>query len=132
MKPPDGEKRTVVVVDEPGELTASPVEPLDTETVAAVPVKATLCGEPLALSVIVSAPVLVPATVGVKVTEIVQFAPAANAEGQALVSAKSPVAAMEILASAAVPEFVSVTVCTELVVLIGCEPKVRMTGASVA
>jgi hypothetical protein len=42
-----------------------------------VPVSATACGLPLALSLIVSVPVREPAAVGVKMTEILQLDPAA-------------------------------------------------------
>ncbi len=50
-----------------------------------VPVKDTVCGLPLASSVIVMAPVRVPVAVGVKVTLIVQLAPAATELPQMLV-----------------------------------------------
>jgi hypothetical protein len=52
---------------------------------APVPLRATLCGEPVASSVIVILAVRVPAAVGVKVTEIVQLAPAATLVPQLLV-----------------------------------------------
>ena len=81
-----------------------------------VPVSADVCGEPLALSAIVSVPVRVPVAVGVKVTEIVHFAPAATLAPQVLDSAKSPDAAMEAMLNAAWPELVKVTVCAGLVV----------------
>src|SRR5260370_619056 len=68
-----------------------------------VPVSGTVCGLPAALSMMVKVPMRVPAAVGVNVTLIVQFAPAASGVaggvGQAvarrLVPAKSPDAAME-------------------------------------
>jgi hypothetical protein len=75
-----------------------------------VPVKVTLWGEPLTLSVIVRVPVRFPTAVGVKVAEIVQFAAAARLDPQVFVSAKSPDAVMELMESAADPEFVSITV----------------------
>ena len=50
-----------------------------------VPVRLTVCGLPPALSVIVIAPVCVPVAVGVNVTLIMQFAPAANDVPQVLV-----------------------------------------------
>jgi hypothetical protein len=50
-----------------------------------VPVKAAVCGLPLALSFMVSVPVLVPVAVGVKVTSIVQLAPTATLVPQVLV-----------------------------------------------
>jgi len=89
-----------------------------------VPVRLTICGLPPALSVMVKVPVRAPATVGVNVTLIMQFAPPASVAGligqavaPVLVSAKSPDAAMELIVSAAFPVFVSVTVCAALVVL---------------
>ena len=78
-----------------------------------------------ALSVMVTAPERAPVAWGLNVTLIMQFAPAASVVGlighavaPALVSAKSPDAAMELIVSAAFPVFVSVTVCAALVVLI--------------
>jgi hypothetical protein len=50
-----------------------------------------------------------PVCVGVKVTEIVQFAPAASDEPQVLACEKSPDVVMLAIESAAPPEFVSVT-----------------------
>jgi len=46
-----------------------------------LPLKLTVCGLPLALSVILSVSVLVPSALGVKVTEILQLAPAARVAG---------------------------------------------------
>jgi hypothetical protein len=76
-----------------------------------VPLKVAECGDPEALSVTVKFPVRAPAAVGVKVTAIAQFAPAATADPQVFVAAKSPVAAIWVIVSAAVPLFDSVTVC---------------------
>src|SRR5256712_666884 len=59
-----------------------------------VPVRLTMCGLPAALSVMVIAPVRVPVAVGVKVTLMVQLAPAATEVPQVLVCAKSPLATM--------------------------------------
>jgi len=50
-----------------------------------VPVSETVCGLPLALSDTETVPVTVPFTAGVKVTEIVQLAPAASGDTQLLV-----------------------------------------------
>src|SRR5215467_12508247 len=57
-----------------------------------VPVSATVCGLPLALSVTEIVPVREPLAVGVKVTEMVQFAATATDEPQVLVWLKSPLA----------------------------------------
>lgn len=96
-----------------------------------VPLKATVCGEPLALSVIVSAPVRLPAAVGVKVTEMVHVAPVATLLPHVCASAKSPDALMEVIESAAVPAFVSVTVCAVLVEPVDCDGKVRLAAERV-
>jgi hypothetical protein len=71
------------------------------------PVKVTLCGLPLALSVIVSEALREPVAAGVKVTLIAQLAPATTLLLQLLVCAKSvafaPPRAMLEMLSAAVP-----------------------------
>ena len=81
-------------------------ERLATATVP-VPVRFTLCGLPLALSVRVTFAVRVPLAAGVKVTLIVQLAPAATLEPQLLVWAKSlalvPVTARLEMFKAALP-----------------------------
>jgi hypothetical protein len=94
----------------PGETPA-------TEAVATpVPVKLTVCELPLALSVIVKVPVRVPAAVGVKVTLIVQLAPALTLLPQVLVWEKSPLAVMLEMVSVALPVLVRVTICAVLLV----------------
>ena len=60
----------------------------EAETLVPVPLRLTDCGLPLALSVMVSVPVTGPPAVGVKVTLIVQFDPAATLVPQLLVSEK--------------------------------------------
>ena len=85
-----------------------------------MPVKATLCGLPGALSVTLREAVGENATVGAKVTEIVQLAPAARLAPQVSVSANwcgfGPVREMRVILSVVLPIFVSVTWCTELMV----------------
>ena len=71
------------VADPPGDAIVNPVEPEATENASPTPLRATVCGEPLALSVIVNIPVRGPAAVGVKVTEIVQLVPVATLVPQA-------------------------------------------------
>jgi hypothetical protein len=80
-----------------------------------VPLSATACGLPAALSAIDTEAVLAPVAVGLKVAEIVHVAFTASvtgATGQSLVCAKSPVFApvspMLEIVSGAVPEFRSV------------------------
>jgi hypothetical protein len=85
-------------------------------TVGAVAVPAsvtlwTLPTRPLLLSVMVNVPPRAPATVGTKVTLIVQLALAATLDPQVFVWAKSPLAAMLAMASAPLPVLFRVTVC---------------------
>src|SRR6266566_2903572 len=89
-----------------------------------VPLRATDCGLPDALSVIVTLALRLPVAVGVKVTLMVQEAPAASVLellGHVLVWAKSPalvpVRAMLLMVRDPVPLLVSVTVCAALVAL---------------
>src|SRR5260370_644646 len=102
-----------------------------------VPVSGTVCGLPVALSVMVNVPARAPVAVGVNVTLIVQFAFTASVAGligqalaPVLVPAKSPEPAMELIVRGPVPVFVSVTVCAALVVFSSWLPKVRLVGAS--
>jgi hypothetical protein len=97
-----------------------------------VPERATVRGLPVALSVIVTAPVRPPAAVGVNVTLMVQEAPAASEVPQAFVCAKSPVATMPEIASGAVPVLESVTVWAAEVVPTSCPVKVSDVGESAA
>jgi hypothetical protein len=103
-----------------------------------VPLSATVWGAPGALSLTEIAAERAPAPVGLKVTEIVQLAPAASvlgATGHVFVCAKSPAFApprpIELIVSAPVPEFVSVTFCAGLVVPINRLPKLRLVGENV-
>jgi hypothetical protein len=73
--------------------------------VAPVPLNYAVCGELEALSLTVSVPVSVPRALGVKVTEIAQFAPAPNVlgdSGQFDVCAKLPVVEIPAMVRAAV------------------------------
>ena len=85
-----------------------------------MPLRATLCGLPAALSVTVSEALRAPNAPGVKVTLMVQDALAFSEAGQVLVCAKSlalvPLIAMLLMLRASVPEFVSVIVLAALVV----------------
>lgn len=105
------------------------------EKVTPLPVRATLCGDPAALSLIVTLALRLPVADGENVTLIVQFAPAANVLGLAghvLVWAKSPalvpLITTLVMVSAAVPLLVSVTVCGELVVVSCWSPKLTLVG----
>src|SRR5437867_1489177 len=101
------------------------------------PLSVMICGLPPASSASDSVPVRAPEAVGVKVTLMVQFAPAAKVAGlvgqalaPVLVAAKSPEAANELVVKAAVPVVVSVTVIGVLVVASGWLPKPRLVGAN--
>src|SRR5437870_684901 len=89
-----------------------------------------ICGLPPALSVSDSVPVRAPEAVGVKVTLMVQFAPAgkvAGLVGQALAPVLFPYTTLfrsnELIVKAAAPVFVSVTVIGVLVVASSWLPK---------
>jgi hypothetical protein len=95
-----------------------------------VPLSATVCGEPMILSEIVTVPVRLPTAVGLKVTEIVQPAPAAMLAPQVLVSEKSPEAPIKLKFKAAEPGLLIATVCAALAVPSVCDAKVRVVGES--
>jgi hypothetical protein len=95
---------------------------------APVPVRGTACGLPIALSVIVMAPVRVPVAVGSNFTVIVQCDPALIEVPQLFVSEKSPLGTMLVIPRAAVPVLLSLTVFDVLVVLICWLPKLRLVG----
>src|SRR5437870_2759789 len=96
-----------------------------------------ICGLPPASSASDSVPVRAPEAVGVKVTLMVQFAPAgkvAGLVGQALapvlVPEKSLQAASDVIVKDAAPGLVSVTVIGALVVASSWLPKSRLVGAN--
>lgn len=98
----------------------------------AVPVNATSCGLPAALSAIDSEAVLLPVDVGLKTTLMAHEAPTATLEPQVLVSLKSPasvpVTLIPVIASEAVPLLVRVTACDGLLVPTACDANVRLAG----
>lgn len=109
----------------------------DGERVAAaaetpVPERLTACGLPAALSVMESVPLRVPEAVGVKVTLMVQWAPAATDDPQLFVCAKSPLAAMLVTLRVAPPVLESVTACAALVVPTVWLVNVRVEGETPA
>ena len=85
-----------------------------------VPAKLTNCGLPVALSPMLKAAEREPVAVGVNVTPIEQFPPATTLDPQLLVWRKSlglvPPTEIPVMLSAALPELVSITLCTGLVV----------------
>ncbi len=74
-----------------------------------VPVRLTVWVARLALSVMVTAPVLVPVTVGLKITLSVQLAPTATLDLQVFVWEKSPLAVILVMLRVALPVFLRVT-----------------------
>lgn len=101
-----------------------------------VPVSATDCGLPAALSATVTVPLIVPADFGSKSSVMVQLAPTAIDPLHGLTSAvpiaKSALAVMLVMLSAAEPVLVRVTFCVALDVPTGCEPKLKLAGEKLA
>lgn len=93
-----------------------------------VPLRLTLWGLFMALSVSVRAPLRGPTPVGVKVTLMMQLALGATEPPQVLVWAKSPLALIARGARATLPEFVNVMVCEALWVDRACPEKVRLVA----
>lgn len=86
------------------------------------------------MSEIVTVPPSAPGVVGVNVTAMVQFAPMARDAGHVLLSEKfgdPEVRLMDVMESAAVPVFVSVTDWGALLELTLTDPKVRFSGDKV-
>ena len=112
-------KVTVQLLLEPDTTVVGEQASVDTPNPAAtpVPVSVIACGEPAALSVMVTEAARLPTASGSKVTEILQNAPAATLEPQVLVWPKSPelvpVTAM-LIDKDAVPVLVSLTTCAGL------------------
>jgi hypothetical protein len=126
------ETTTVVPAVWPGVGMVSRLEGVEMNSPVAVPERVmTWVGRGETLSVMVTAPVLVPPTTGTKVTERMQVAPAATDVPQVLLAAKAPVAAMEEIMRGAVPELVRVTIWAELVVPTVWEAKVRLVDERV-
>jgi hypothetical protein len=80
------------------------------------------------LSVIVTVPVSIPVIVGVKVTSMVQLAPAATLLPQVSVSVKSPLAMILVTVSEAAPVLERVTLWALLLVPTCWPANVRLAG----
>ena len=95
----------------PGETVAEVDEASGTLKAKSIPepVSETVCGLPAALSLMVTAPVLVPVVVGLNVTLMVQLALAATLEPQVLIWEKSPLTVMLVMLRATLPVLLSVT-----------------------
>src|ERR1700751_2548951 len=103
--------------------------------VVPVPLSGTCCGLPVALSVMLMAAERAPVAAGLKSTLIVQAALTAREAPQVVAVLMNsalllPVIAMLEMASAAVPVFFSVTLCTALVTPTATAPKFRLGGVS--
>jgi hypothetical protein len=100
-----------------------------------VPVKPTVCGLPVALSVIATEAVRAPVAVGRKVTLMVQLAPAAKLDPQVVVRVKLvllvPVMAMLEIVRTPAPLLVKVTDRAALVVFTVWFPKASDVGDKV-
>ena len=107
-------------VKEAGERVAAGPEP--------DPVRPTVWMAGLALSVMVTVPVLDPLALGLKVTLTLHEAPASTLEPQLLVWEKSPLIAMLVMVSVAVPVLVRVKLCELLLVPTASEANVREAG----
>jgi hypothetical protein len=90
-----------------------------------VPDRDTLWDELVALSLMMSVPVRVPAVVGVKVTLMVQVDPTASVLPQVLVCAKSPLMLIPVTVRLAVPELLNVTALAAVVEPTTSLPKER-------
>jgi hypothetical protein len=81
-----------------------------------VPERATVCGLPVALSVIVTIADRAPAAVGVKVTYTLQTEFGATAAPQLLVCAKSPAVVIPVICMGVLPLLETAITCAALVV----------------
>jgi len=97
-----------------------------------LPLSATLTDPPASLLVTVTVPVRAPVAAGAKLTLMVQAAPAASAAVQVLVSLKSPVIEMTILARVPVPVLLNEMLCATLVVPVAWAANISNCGFTVA
>jgi hypothetical protein len=113
-----------------------------TDEVTPVPLNATICGLPVALSAMFNVAVCVPFACGANTTLIMQLAPAANVpvglhpvlefgSGTAKSPAFAPLTVKPVKFTAAVLLFVTVTLNGALVVLTACEPNAKLLGVTV-
>src|SRR5919199_3867195 len=101
--------------------------------VAPVPLSATMCGPPGALSLKVRLPLAVPVAVGVNVTLTLQDAAAATLAPQVLrLMANGPEMVTLASENGALPVLLSVADCGALVVVTAWPPKVRLVGLTLA
>lgn len=94
-----------------------------------VPVRLTVCGLVIAVSVNVRTPAAEPSAAGVNVTPTVQLVPAAMLDPHVLLAtANGPLAAMLVKLSATFRRLVTVTVLAELVLPTANVPKLKLAG----
>ncbi len=142
---PVGVPADLVTVAVSVKLSPTPADTFDDESVVVVgsgggtvplPLSATVCGEPVALSVTDSVAERTAAAVGLKVIETVQPAPTARLDVQLLDEIANEdglapaIATMEIV-TGPVPALVTVTVCAAVVVPVTVEPNPRLVGETV-
>jgi len=94
-------------------------------------VSKTVCGLPTALSVTEILPSAPPETLGVNVTSMVQFAPAASVAPQVVVARKFVLATMFMIFSVPSPVLLRVTGCTLLFVPTTSCPNIRLLADNV-
>jgi hypothetical protein len=116
-----------------GKVIEVGLKPMPATPPAPVPLTGTLCGLPDALSVNTIAEDRAPVEVGLKTTETVHVPPLEATLAQPVgVGTKSPAfvpcETIEVIRSAALPEFVIVMTCGAEVVPTVCELKVRLLG----
>ena len=111
-----GEAGVILRLDQVGELNP-------------VPLKLTVCGDPVTLSKTDKIPVRVPEVVGEKVTRTEQLVLCAKV-AQLLVCEKSPVTAIPLKAITGVPVLVTVTVWLGVLAPTAVPGKVRVAGAT--
>jgi hypothetical protein len=113
-----------------------------TDETTPVPLNATICGLPVALSAIFNVPVRPPAACGVNTTWIMQLAPAANVpvalhpalddgSGTAKSPASSPLTVNPVKFTGPVLVFVTVTLNGALDVVSACVPNAKLLGVTV-
>lgn len=129
---PDAPPVAVTVAVPPTTNTGAIPKVMDWDKASPCPLRLMLCGLPVALSVMVTAPTRLPVAVGVNVTLKSQKPPAPKPEPQLLVTEKSPLAVILVRLSAAPPLLVSLTTCAALLVPIVCAAKLSEVGLSEA
>lgn len=107
----------------------APIEPVrDATAPCPDPLRLIVCGLPGALLVMVSVPVRAPVAVGLKLTFSAQNPATPKPLPQLFVTEKSPVVTMLLMANAAVPVLVKLTLCAVLVLPLFSKAKFSLVG----